>query len=360
MTLDRWRGYLLDRHFQIKTNYFSLKYFLDQRITTPFQSKWLPKLLGFDYEILYKKGRDNQAADALSRSVHGGELSALVVSTIFSGLIEEVQKTSQLKRKEKLMVGNDDAVRRKLVDHFHSSAEGGHSGPLPILQKVWEDISIYFIDRLPMSGGKFVILVVVDRLSKCMTREKPKEWTQWLPLAEFWYNIKFHSSTKTTPFKIVYGQTRPQYVTYEARECRVEAVDKTLVAREKSIQLLQFYFKRAQNIMKSMADKHRQSVQHKLSAKYNGPFKIIKKVGQVAYKLELPSNAHVHSVFHVSQLKKCKTAEATLGSFPHCRDDGLIAVTYIAMLDRKMVKNKSIVAVQLLIQWANCSSEDAT
>nr|GEV98647.1 putative mitochondrial protein [Tanacetum cinerariifolium] len=48
-------------------NHFSLKYLLDQRLTTPFQAKWLPKLLGYDYEISYKKGNENYAADALSR-----------------------------------------------------------------------------------------------------------------------------------------------------------------------------------------------------------------------------------------------------------------------------------------------------
>ncbi|GJS95902.1 retrotransposon-related protein [Tanacetum coccineum] len=542
MALDRWRGYLLDRHFQIKTDHFSLKYFLDQRITTPFQSKWLPKLLGYDYEILYKKGKENQAADALSRTAHGGELSTMVVSTIFSGLMEEVHKSceednhlqkivkkieegkadlskyswsvGQLRRKGKLMVGANDEIRRKLVDHFHSSAEGGHSGvvattqrlknwfywkgmrktvkqrvsqcdichrnkadlaaypgllqPLPIPHKIWVDISMDFIDGLPMSNGKTVIMVIVDRLSKyahfipmshpysatqvaqvfldnvyklhglpktiisdrdkvftslfwkslfkilkvelkmssayhpqtdgqteavnktlecylrCMTGETPKEWTKWLPLAEFWYNTKFHTSANTTPFEIVYGQTPPQYVTYEVGECNVEAVDRTLVARDQAIKLLQFYLQRAQDRMKTMADKKRsdrefaegewvylklqpyrqlsvrQSVQHKLSAKYHGPFKVLKKVGSVAYKLELPASAQVHDVFHVSQLKKCKNKETVMGSFPQCGTDGLIAVTPIAVLDRRMVKKRNRVAVDLLIQWANHVAEDAT
>nr|GEZ07645.1 retrovirus-related Pol polyprotein from transposon 17.6 [Tanacetum cinerariifolium] len=67
LALQKWRGYLLYRNFKIKTDHFSLKYVMDQRITTLFQSKWLPKLLGFDYEIEYKKGKDNVVADALSR-----------------------------------------------------------------------------------------------------------------------------------------------------------------------------------------------------------------------------------------------------------------------------------------------------
>ena len=52
LALEKWRGYLLDRHFVIKTDHYSLKYLLDQRITTPTQMKWLPKLMGFDYEVV--------------------------------------------------------------------------------------------------------------------------------------------------------------------------------------------------------------------------------------------------------------------------------------------------------------------
>ena len=69
--LDKWRGYLLDRHFVIKTDHFSLKYLLDQRITTPTQMKWLPKLMGYDYEIMYKKGSENVVVDALSKLQSG-------------------------------------------------------------------------------------------------------------------------------------------------------------------------------------------------------------------------------------------------------------------------------------------------
>ncbi|GKB02773.1 putative mitochondrial protein [Tanacetum coccineum] len=64
--LHKWRGYLLDMHFIIKTNHFSLKYLLEQRITTPTQMKCLPKLIGFNYDIMYKKGSENGIVDAHS------------------------------------------------------------------------------------------------------------------------------------------------------------------------------------------------------------------------------------------------------------------------------------------------------
>lgn len=97
LALDKWRGYLLDRHFQIKIDHFSLKYLLDQRLNTPFQTKWLPKLLGFDYEIVYKKGCDNSAADALSRVVPYGELFALL-TTVTSDLMIQVEHSWTLDR----------------------------------------------------------------------------------------------------------------------------------------------------------------------------------------------------------------------------------------------------------------------
>ena len=67
LIVEKWRPYLLGRHFAIKTEHFSLKYSMEQKITTEFQSKWLSKLMGFDYEICYKKGKENVVADSLSR-----------------------------------------------------------------------------------------------------------------------------------------------------------------------------------------------------------------------------------------------------------------------------------------------------
>jgi hypothetical protein len=65
--VDLWCPYLLGQRFQIKTDHQSLKYFLEQCISSPEQQKWVTKLFGYDYEIIYKKGKENVVADALSR-----------------------------------------------------------------------------------------------------------------------------------------------------------------------------------------------------------------------------------------------------------------------------------------------------
>ena len=75
--IRRWRPYLLGKPFTVRTDQRSLKYLLEQRITTPAQTRWLPKILGYDYHIEYKKGKDNCGAEALSRV---GELEFLAVS----------------------------------------------------------------------------------------------------------------------------------------------------------------------------------------------------------------------------------------------------------------------------------------
>ncbi|GJT12038.1 transposon ty3-G gag-pol polyprotein [Tanacetum coccineum] len=63
----KWRPYLLGRAFVVKTDHMRLKYLLEQCISTPAQTRWLPKILGIDYKIEYKKGATNRGADALSR-----------------------------------------------------------------------------------------------------------------------------------------------------------------------------------------------------------------------------------------------------------------------------------------------------
>ena len=78
--ITKWHHYLYERHFTIKIDHHSLKYLLQQRISFPGQHSWLTKLMGYDYDICYKKRKENVAADALSK-IHCSELLAMAVSS---------------------------------------------------------------------------------------------------------------------------------------------------------------------------------------------------------------------------------------------------------------------------------------
>jgi len=67
MAVQKWRHYLLGQSFVVRTDQQALKYLLEQRVGTPAQEKWVSKLLGYDFMVEYKRGRENKATNALSR-----------------------------------------------------------------------------------------------------------------------------------------------------------------------------------------------------------------------------------------------------------------------------------------------------
>jgi hypothetical protein len=85
-----WRPYILGCHFQIKIDHHSLKYFLDQQLSSLEQNKWLTKMLGYNYQIIYKKIKDNIVVDALSRQ-HEEDESLFSLSLPVLNYIEEVR-----------------------------------------------------------------------------------------------------------------------------------------------------------------------------------------------------------------------------------------------------------------------------
>jgi len=62
-----WRPHLWGRPFTVRTDHWSLKFLLDQHLTTIPQHTWVSKLFGYDFSVEYKPGKQNVVADALSR-----------------------------------------------------------------------------------------------------------------------------------------------------------------------------------------------------------------------------------------------------------------------------------------------------
>lgn len=91
--IHTWRPYLLGKKFYIKTGQRSLKYFLKQRIATPEQQKWVAKLLGYNYEIKYRSGCENFAANAFSRKQGNPILHHIFFPQV--SLWEEIKKAAE-------------------------------------------------------------------------------------------------------------------------------------------------------------------------------------------------------------------------------------------------------------------------
>ncbi|MCH81746.1 Ty-3/gypsy retroelement polyprotein [Trifolium medium] len=153
--VQKWGSYLSHAPFVIKTDQRSIKHMLDQKLNTPFQQAWVAKLMGYDFEIQYKEGASNIAADALSRK-EGAELISLILNSqspnlfdtiksvwqsdpFLSKLCSELQQNptshpkftwirNELRRKGKLVIGSDPTLKAAIFHWLHDSALGGHSG----------------------------------------------------------------------------------------------------------------------------------------------------------------------------------------------------------------------------------------
>ena len=181
----------------------------------------------------------------------------------------------------------------------------------------------------PQSDGQTkVVNRTLEQYLWCFAREQPWKWLKWIPWAEFSYNTSTHSSTKMTPFEAVDGISPPSLLAYIPGTSHVQAIDEYLRDRVAILHELRHNLLLDQDRMKCQADQHQREVSFlvgdyvylklqpyrqtsvafwasmKLTPCFFGPYKVIEKVGPMAYKLALPPGSQIHDVFHVSLLRK--------------------------------------------------------
>ncbi|GJY05655.1 reverse transcriptase domain-containing protein [Tanacetum coccineum] len=173
-----------------------------------------------------------------------------------------------------------------------------------------------------------IIQTLEDMLRVCVI-DFSGSWDVHLPLAEFSYNNSYHTSIRCAPFKALYGRKCRSPVLWAeigegsliGPELVQEMTDKAVAIKER--------LQAARDRQKSNADNRRKPLEFevgdrvmlkvspwkgvvhfgkkgKLAPRYVGPFKILERIGPVAYRLRLPEElSGVHDTFHVSTLKKC-------------------------------------------------------
>ena len=186
-----------------------------------------------------------------------------------------------------------------------------------------------------------------------------------------------------SPFQALYGYALPQ-LSLRDRSFRVAEVEDWWAVRVNWNQLLKENLLRAHNLMKQYADKNRSERSFevgdlvylklqpyrqtsialrrnlKLSSKYYGPYKVLEKIGPVAYRLELPQGSTMHPVFHVSLLKP-SAKRAVVHSQPRTlTKEGEVKITPAAVLARRTLQRHGRDVEQALIQWENLDTAYAT
>ncbi|GJV08622.1 putative reverse transcriptase domain-containing protein [Tanacetum coccineum] len=181
-----------------------------------------------------------------------------------------------------------------------------------------------------------------------------KGWDRHLPLVEFLYN-NYHTSIKAAPFEALYGCKCRSLI------CWAEVGDSQLTGPEiksyADMRRKPFEFQVGDRVMLKVSPWKgviRFDKQRKLNPRYIRPFKILAKVGTVAYQLELPEQlSRVHNTFPVSNLKKCLSDETQVIPLDEIHiDDKLHFIEEpVEIMDREVKRLKQSRISIVKVRW---------
>nr|GEX45022.1 retrotransposon protein, putative, Ty3-gypsy subclass [Tanacetum cinerariifolium] len=368
------RHYLYGTRCVVFTNHKSLQHILDQKELNMRQRRWLELLNDYDCEIHYHPGKRNIVADALSRKTEARKEENYRAKDLV-GMIKKLESCADgtLCLKNRSWIPGFGNLRALIMHESRKSRYSIHPGSDKMCQDMkklywWPNmkaeiatyvakendsmekltrqylkevvskhrvpVSIIF-DRDETNGqSERTIQTLEDTLRACIMDFK-KGWEKHLPLIEFSYNNSYHTSIKAAPFEALYG-----------RKCRSPICWAGKSYADKRRKPLEFQV-RDKVMLKVLPWKGVIcfSKRGKLNPRCIGPFKILAKVGTVAYRLELPEQLScIHSTFHVSNLKKYLSDEPLAISLDEIHvDDNLNFIEEpIEIMDRAVKRLKKV------------------
>nr|GEU35182.1 putative reverse transcriptase domain-containing protein [Tanacetum cinerariifolium] len=402
--LRLWRHYLYGTKCTVYTDHNSLQYILDQKELNMRQRRWIELLSDCDCEIHYHPGKGNVVADALSRKDREPLRVRSLVMTVHTNLPdkileaqteaikEENVKAENLGRllkpifeirsngiryfKGRLWLPLFGGIRDMIMHELHKSKYSIHPGS----DKMYQDLKkLYWWPNMKADIATFI--------SKCLTcakvkakHQKPSSLLQQLEILEWklkkiimdfvsglprtlsgydsiWVIVdrltNYQASIKAAPFEALYGQKCRSPV------CWSEVGDSQLTGPELIRETIEKIVQIKNRLVKWLCVSPWKGVIHfgkrgKLSPWYIGPFKIIERIGPVAYKLELPEKLRgIHNTFHVSNLKKCLADENLVIPLEEVQiDDKLHFIEEpVEIMDREVKQLKQSQILIVKVRW---------